>query len=555
MKLRVNLKNNEVEYDNFDKNDVQRIIINRIKLYRLIQILTNIFMCLVVLSGINDTFATIFIYALIIRVVSFLLIKLNLIYDMDLININKYFIILEILKKIRKANKIWFSADGTVGKRNIDRVYLDIKDSSSFIESNIGLYYIPLVTKKLIILPDKLLYINNNQYRYINYEDLEIGLYTVKVLENKLEYVDSELISNDDDNKYLYGKISIKNIDLDIYISNYHLLYSISELISRYKYIAHNEEKVVEIFDKLENVKKTQEKEKQIDNKKNDTENTNFELTLGKEYKVPTLEVLKNQESFNVKPFIKEIKKQKETMIPIGLKENGDLHFQRVSEIKSFLIAGTVMAGKTTYLKTIIDTILMTRKPNEVRLLLYSNALDLSEYNGIVHLIMPVCSKVNLLGINLCKVAKEIDKRVGILEKSGKRNVIAYNKDVTDYKMADIIVIIDDQSNSILNEMVRNRIEYISVNGPRVGVYMIVATNPILNNQTFSRYYFSSRLSFRVNTKEISNFVIGDIKARYLSKPGSAYYISNFNTIATYFEVPFISDSDSTNIINYWKNI
>ena len=84
---------------------------------------------------------------------------------------------------------------------------------------------------------------------------------------------------------------------------------------------------------------------------------------------------------------------------------------------------------------------------------------------------------------------------------------------------------------------------------------MIVATNPILNNQTFNRYYFSSRLSFRVNTKEISNFVIGDIKARYLSKPGSAYYISNFNTIATYFEVPFISDSDSTNIINYWKNI
>ena len=56
MKLRVNLKNNEEEYDNFDKNDVQRIIINRIKLYRLIQILTNISMCLLVLSGINDIF-------------------------------------------------------------------------------------------------------------------------------------------------------------------------------------------------------------------------------------------------------------------------------------------------------------------------------------------------------------------------------------------------------------------------------------------------------------------------------------------------------------------
>lgn len=102
---------------------------------------------------------------------------------------------------------------------------------------------------------------------------------------------------------------------------------------------------------------------------------------MGKEYKVPTLEVLKNQESFNVKPFIKEIKKQKETMIPIGLKENGDLSFPRSQCDKKFL-AGTVMAGNTTYLKTIIDTILMTRKSNEVRLLLYSNALDLSKYNG-----------------------------------------------------------------------------------------------------------------------------------------------------------------------------
>ena len=81
---------------------------------------------------------------------------------------------------------------------------------------------------------------------------------------DKIEYVDSELISSDGNNKYLYGKISIKNIDLDIYISNYHLLYSISELISRYKYIGHNEEKVLEIFDKLENRKKIQEKEKQI---------------------------------------------------------------------------------------------------------------------------------------------------------------------------------------------------------------------------------------------------------------------------------------------------
>ncbi len=553
MKLRVNLKNNEDEYDNFDKNDVQRIIVKRIKLYRLIQILTNISMCLLVLSGINDIFATIFVYALIIRIISFLFIKLNLIYDMDLININKYFIILEILKKIRKANKIWFSADGTVGKRNIDRVYLDIKDSSSFIESNIGLYYIPLVTKKLIILPNKLLYINNNQYRYINYEDLEIELYTVKVLEDKIEYIDSELISSDDNNKYLYGKISIKSIDLDIYISNYHLLYSISELISRYKYIGHNEEKVLKIFDKLENRKKTQEKEKQIDNKKNNTEITNFRPALEKDYKVPTLEVLKNQESFNIKPFIKEIKKQKETMVPIGLKENGELYLEKISEIKNLLIAGTVMAGKTTYLKTIIDTILMTRKPNETRLLLYSNALDLYEYNGIPHLIMPVCGKVNLLGINLCKVAKEIDKRVDILGKFGKRNADAYNN-LSDNKMADIIVLIDDQSNSILNEMVRNQIEYISVNGPRVGVYMIIATNPILNNQTFTRYYFPSRLSFRVNTREISNFVIGDIKARYLSKPGAAYYISNFNTIATYLEVPFISDSDSTNIIDYWRN-
>ena len=83
-----------------------------------------------------------------------------------------------------------------------------------------------------------------------------------------------------------------------------------------------------------------------------------------------------------------------------------------------------------------------------------------------------------------------------------KRND-AYNN-VANNKMADIIVLIDDQSNSILNEMVRNQIEYISVNGPRVGVYMIIATNPILNNQTFTRYYFPSRLSFRVNTREIS---------------------------------------------------
>lgn len=82
-----------------------------------------------------------------------------------------------------------------------------------------------------------------------------------------------------------------------------------------------------------------------------------------------------------------------------------------------------------------------------------------------------------------------------------------------------------------------------------------MATNLTLlkENQTVTRYYFPARLCFIVTTKEISKSVISECGAETLS-PGMGYYISNFSTIPSLITVPFISENDTTRIIEYWKN-
>lgn len=548
--LKIDMENDEIKYNDYKNNIVDRNyynkIITKMLIYNKIRIITNIMICFIVFADFNTMFINIFIYGLIIKLINLIFIEPKIIYNFDEINEEKYFIIKQIILNLNKSDKVWVTSDNSIGRTNLERFYIKIKKTKNYIKCNKDIYFINFFEKKIFIMPDRIIYIDKNKKKSILYEDLELELYKLKVVENDIDYKDTIFVKNNyNEKKNYYGRISLKNVDFNLYISNYLNLFEICILTEKYKFITNK--KIVEDINNEIFFKPNEFK--------NNTKQNNFEKTKIKDYKIPTLDVIKEQSSFNVKRFIKEMKKSKETFIPIG-SEEGKIYYEKISEIKNFLIAGTTMSGKSTYLQTIISSIILTRTPEEVALFLFTNTLDLCEYNGIPHLICDVCSSIEVLETYLRNISKEISNRVEMLTKYKKRSAIKYNEKIeSEFKMKDIIIIIDTQSDTLLSELVKRYIEYITIYGPRVNIYTIMATNLTLlkENQTFTRYYFPARLCFRVTTKEISKSVIGECGAETLS-PGMGYYISNFSTIPSLITVPFISENDTTRIIEYWKN-
>ena len=283
----------------------------------------------------------------------------------------------------------------------------------------------------------------------------------------------------------------------------------------------------------------------------------NPELRIEKiEYKIPDISVVKDDESKLFINFCKEIKSKDKVMIPIG-KNKDELIIEKLSMMPNMLIGGTVMSGKTSYINTIISSILLTKTPNQIKMIIFdSKRVDYSIYNGIPHLLAPVINDSKKLYIALKKVSCEIRRRIDLLKQANVKNINQYNDMVTDEekRVPDILIIIDDLTNLNGIEEINNGIEYISSNGWNANVYMIISSNhpsaKVL--PSISKSNFPSRLCFKVTTAQVSQNIISDSGAERLSGLGNALYVSRMIEKNIKVMVPFITDNDIKSIVYNW---
>ena len=240
-----------------------------------------------------------------------------------------------------------------------------------------------------------------------------------------------------------------------------------------------------------------------------------------------------------------------------------------LTKMPHLLVAGSTGSGKSVCINGIIASILMRYKPNEVKLVLVDpKKVELTNYNGIPHLLCPVVSDPKKASLTLQQVVSEMDKRFTLFSECEVKNISGYNEliekenkkhpEKMQAKMPYIVVIIDELADLMLvaSKEVEDSITRITQLARAAGIHLIVATQrPSTDVITgLIKNNIPSRISFAVSSQIDSRTILDQPGAEKLLGKGDMLYFPMGDSAPTRIQGCFINDDEIKRLIDYCKS-
>lgn len=244
---------------------------------------------------------------------------------------------------------------------------------------------------------------------------------------------------------------------------------------------------------------------------------------------------------------------------PLGRNVTGDVITCNLTKMPHLLIAGSTGSGKSVAINSIITSILMKAKPNQVKFVLIDpKKVELSIYNDIPHLLAPVVSDPRKAAKTLSKVVKEMENRYELFTNYGVRNIDGYNKQNEDEKLPYVVVIVDELADLMMtvSSEVEDSIIRIAQMGRAAGIHMILATQrPSVDVITgLIKANVPSRIAFAVSSGIDSRTILDNNGAEKLLGKGDMLYQPIGQNKPTRIQGDFIPDVDVKNIVDFITN-
>ena len=255
-------------------------------------------------------------------------------------------------------------------------------------------------------------------------------------------------------------------------------------------------------------------------------------------------------------------------LVALGKDIMGTSILADLSKMPHLLVAGSTGSGKSVCINTIICSILMRYKPDEVKLVLVDpKKVELTNYNGIPHLLCPVVSDPKKASVVLQKVVAEMEKRYDIFAEKEVKNIAGYNDliekerkknpDINTTRMPYIVVIIDELADLMLvaSKEVQDSIMRITQMARAAGIHLIVATQrPSTDIITgVIKNNIPSRIAFSVSSAIDSRTILDSSGAESLLGKGDMLYLPMGESHTTRIQGCFISDNEISKLIEYCK--
>ncbi|HYR69391.1 MAG TPA: DNA translocase FtsK 4TM domain-containing protein [Candidatus Dormibacteraeota bacterium] len=200
------------------------------------------------------------------------------------------------------------------------------------------------------------------------------------------------------------------------------------------------------------------------------------------------------------------------------------------------LIAGATGSGKSVCINALIMSLLLKRTPSELRFILIDpKMLELTPYNGIPHLRMPVVTDPKKAAQALRYCVKEMERRYQVLARRGARNIEAYNRlgldpaTVEDAKLPYLVVVVDELADlmALLPAEIEEPIGRLAQMARAVGIHLILATQrPSVDVLTgVIKANFPSRIAFQVASRTDSRVILDMNGAESLLGNGDSLYL------------------------------
>lgn len=246
--------------------------------------------------------------------------------------------------------------------------------------------------------------------------------------------------------------------------------------------------------------------------------------------------------------------------IPVGLGKDiaGKPVITDLAKMPHLLVAGTTGSGKSVCVNTLISSILFSRKPEEVKLLLIDpKMVELSVYNGIPHLMAPVVTDMKKAAAVLRWAVCEMEARYKAFAASGKRDIKSYNEAHPKSAMPLIVLIIDELADLMMTapDDIEESISRLAQMARAAGIHMVLATQrPSVNVITGSiKANVPSRISFAVGSQIDSRTILDMAGAEKLLGKGDMLFSPIGANKPIRVQGAFISDDEVEHLVEFVK--
>lgn len=253
--------------------------------------------------------------------------------------------------------------------------------------------------------------------------------------------------------------------------------------------------------------------------------------------------------------------------IPLGKAVNGTARAFDLSKMPHLLVAGSTGSGKSVAVNGIIASILMKARPDQVKFMMVDpKMVELSVYNDIPHLLIPVVTNPRKASKALQKVVDEMENRYELFAKVGVRNIAGFNAKVeefnsqSEYKQIPlpfIVVIVDELADLMMvaSKEVEDAIIRLGQKARAAGIHMILATQrPSVDVISgLIKTNVPSRVAFAVSSGTDSRTILDENGAEKLLGRGDMLFKPIDENHPVRLQGSFISDDDVERIVNFIK--
>lgn len=285
--------------------------------------------------------------------------------------------------------------------------------------------------------------------------------------------------------------------------------------------------------------------------------------TIGIEIPNPVISPVKIKEILGNIPKSQENAKM---LVALGKDIMGRPQTADLSKMPHLLVAGSTGSGKSVCVNSMLASLLMLYRPDQVKIVLVDpKKVELSNYNGVPHLLCPVVTDPKKASLALQKIVVEMERRYDVFAEKGVKNIGSYNDYIEEQnrlnpsaplpKMYYILVVIDELADLMLvaSKEVEDSIMRITQMARAAGIHLIVATQrPSTDVITgVVKANIPSRISFAVSSQIDSRTILDSPGAEKLLGKGDMLYLPMGENTPIRIQGCFISDDEIRRVIEH----
>jgi len=261
--------------------------------------------------------------------------------------------------------------------------------------------------------------------------------------------------------------------------------------------------------------------------------------------------------------------------VAVGKDINGQAVMMNLATTPHMLVAGATGAGKSSFINSLLTSLLMRSTPDQVRLILIDpKRVEMGQYNRLPHLLTQVVTSPKKAANALAWAVKEMERRYDLLHEVGTRDITGYNNmfdkgelrpevddygnPIAEYQRLPFIVVVVDELNDLMMVAARDVEESIcriAQMARAVGIHLVIATQrPSVNVITgVIKANIPSRVAFAVSSQTDSKVILDQVGAERLVGKGDMLLLPGSSSVAQRIQGAWVAEEEIRKVTSHWR--